>query len=85
MVADRCACSLRSSSTFATQERFVYRHQWRPNDLLIWHNRTVLHRAMPFDSAREKRLMVHTTIAGEAPTLSAAAERRRRERTTRHL
>ncbi|MEC8028315.1 MAG: TauD/TfdA family dioxygenase, partial [Pseudomonadota bacterium] len=58
---------------FATQERFIYRHQWRPHDLLIWHNRTVLHRATPFDGAREKRLMVRTTVAGEAPTLSAAA------------
>jgi len=58
---------------FATQERFIYSHQWRPHDLLLWDNRSVLHRATPFESASEKRLMVRTTIAGDAPTLTAAA------------
>lgn len=56
---------------FATQERFVYAHKWRPLDLILWDNRAVIHRATPFESATEKRLMVRTTIAGEAPTLAA--------------
>jgi len=58
---------------FATAERFVYSHVWQPNDLILWDNRAVIHRATPFESATEKRLMVRTTIAGAAPTLAAAA------------
>lgn len=54
---------------FAAQDRFVYSHHWRPHDLVMWHNRAVLHRATPFDSAAEKRLMVRTTVAGEGPTI----------------
>ena len=58
---------------FATQDQFIYRHRWRPHDLLIWHNRAVLHRATPFDAGQEKRLMVRTTIAGDRPTLAVGA------------
>lgn len=58
---------------FATQERFVYSHVWQAHDLILWDNRAVIHRATPFESASEKRLMVRTTIAGDAPTLAAAA------------
>lgn len=58
---------------FATQPRFVYAHKWHPHDLLLWDNRSVVHRATPFESSTEKRLMVRTTIAGDAPTLAAVA------------
>lgn len=51
---------------WTTQPRFVYRHQWTPNDLLIWDNTGVLHRAEPYplDSGR---LMRRTTLMGEEP------------------
>lgn len=58
---------------FATQPRFAYTHKWQPHDLLLWDNRSVVHRATPFESSTEKRLMVRTTIAGDVPTLAAAA------------
>ena len=58
---------------FATQDRFIYSHKWRPHDLLLWDNRAVIHRATPFASAAEQRLMVRTTIAGRASTLATAA------------
>lgn len=41
----------------AAPER-VYRHRWRPRDLLIWDNRCVLHRATPyraFEAPRDLR------------------------------
>jgi alpha-ketoglutarate-dependent 2,4-dichlorophenoxyacetate dioxygenase len=57
----------------ATQPALVYRHAWTPHDIVVWDNRAVLHRATPFDSTTERRLMVRTTIAGERPTLAAAA------------
>jgi alpha-ketoglutarate-dependent 2,4-dichlorophenoxyacetate dioxygenase len=56
---------------FATEERFVYTHRWSPHDLVLWDNRAVMHRATPFHSGAERRHMVRTTIAGDAPTLAA--------------
>jgi alpha-ketoglutarate-dependent 2,4-dichlorophenoxyacetate dioxygenase len=57
---------------FGTQERFVYSHRWAPNDLILWDNRAVLHRATPFQSTSERRHMVRTTVAGAQPTLHTA-------------
>jgi alpha-ketoglutarate-dependent 2,4-dichlorophenoxyacetate dioxygenase len=57
----------------ATEDRFIYSHRWSPNDLLIWDNRAVLHRATPFASTTERRHMVRTTVAGQGPTIAAAA------------
>ena len=56
---------------FATDKRFVYSHVWRPHDLILWDNLSVLHRATPFASMEEPRRMVRTTIAGDGPTLAA--------------
>ncbi|MEM7429990.1 MAG: TauD/TfdA family dioxygenase, partial [Pseudomonadota bacterium] len=58
---------------FADQEQFVYSHNWRQHDLVLWDNRSVLHRATPFDAANEKRFVVRTTIAGDGPTIKTAA------------
>ncbi len=53
---------------FAGQERFVYRHRWQANDLVIWDNRSTLHRLRPYDIARHARVMQRITVAGtEAP------------------
>ncbi|MCX7367678.1 MAG: TauD/TfdA family dioxygenase [Alphaproteobacteria bacterium] len=57
----------------ATEDRFIYSHGWSPGDLLIWDNRAVLHRATPFASTTERRHMVRTTVAGQGPTIAAAA------------
>ena len=48
------------------QERFVYRHKWRPDMLILWDNRCCLHNATGgYDGHR--RVMHRTTVAGEAP------------------
>lgn len=57
----------------ATEDRFIYSHRWTPGDLLIWDNRAVLHRATPFASTTERRHLVRTTVAGQGPTIAAAA------------
>lgn len=56
----------------ATQPAFTYAHRWRPHDLVIWDNRAVLHRATPFATTTERRHMVRTCVAGNAPTVAAA-------------
>ena len=48
-----------------TREEFVYRHTWQPNMLLMWDNRSVIHRAYGgFDGY--DRLLHRTTIADRA-------------------
>jgi alpha-ketoglutarate-dependent taurine dioxygenase len=52
----------------ATQQKFVYRHQWRPGEVLMWDNRCLLHRADPnFDASTHPRLLHRTCLRG-APT-----------------
>ncbi|MEM7404652.1 MAG: TauD/TfdA family dioxygenase [Pseudomonadota bacterium] len=54
---------------FACQERFTYRHQWRPGDVLIWDNRSSMHKVCEYDDANTRRLMHRTTIKGDAPIM----------------
>jgi alpha-ketoglutarate-dependent taurine dioxygenase len=49
---------------WATQARFVYRHQWDIGDMLIWDNTGVIHRAEPYP-LDSQRLMHRTTLLGE--------------------
>ncbi|KQX23590.1 MULTISPECIES: TauD/TfdA dioxygenase family protein [unclassified Sphingomonas] len=49
----------------ATQRSFVYRHQWAPGDLVIWDNRTTLHRGRPYDTSQRRELR-RTTILEDA-------------------
>jgi alpha-ketoglutarate-dependent 2,4-dichlorophenoxyacetate dioxygenase len=40
----------------ATQREFVYRHVWKPGDLVMWDNRCTLHRGRRFDLAARREL-----------------------------
>jgi alpha-ketoglutarate-dependent 2,4-dichlorophenoxyacetate dioxygenase len=57
---------------FATHDRFVYSHAWRVNDLVIWDNRSTMHRGRRFDPG-EARDIRQTRLAGGAPTISPDA------------
>jgi len=50
---------------WSTQPQFVYRHSWRTNDLVMWDNRSSLHRGRPWDGHSYKRIMHRTTLAGD--------------------
>ena len=52
---------LRDLTEHATQPKFVYRHAWRPGDLVIWDNRCTMHRATPFEDGRYKRELRRVT------------------------
>jgi taurine dioxygenase len=45
----------------------IYRHQWRPGDLLMWDNCTVQHRAIQDYDLPQRRLMHRTTMGGAVP------------------
>ena len=56
---------LRDLIEHATQRRFVYSHVWRRNDLVMWDNRTTMHRVTRFDESQIRDLR-RTTVAGIA-------------------
>jgi taurine dioxygenase len=51
---------------FAEQPRFVYRHQWQDNDLVIWDNRCLNHRVRGF-STTDLRRRSRVTVSGDRP------------------
>lgn len=55
---------------FACQPPRVYHHHWQPGDAVVWDNRCLLHRALPWD-LHEPRVMMHARIAGDPATESA--------------
>jgi alpha-ketoglutarate-dependent 2,4-dichlorophenoxyacetate dioxygenase len=52
---------LRDLQEHATQPEFVYRHTWHPGDLVLWDNRSVLHRGCRYDLG-QIRDMRRTTV-----------------------
>jgi alpha-ketoglutarate-dependent 2,4-dichlorophenoxyacetate dioxygenase len=56
----------------ATRPEFVYRHEWRVGDLVIWDNRDTMHRGRPHYETRPRDLRRATTLA-TGSTLDEAA------------
>jgi alpha-ketoglutarate-dependent 2,4-dichlorophenoxyacetate dioxygenase len=66
---------IRDLAEHATQPQFVHAHSWQQWDIIIWDNRTTMHRARRYDDLHDVRDMRRTTIRGEgmtAPQLQAA-------------
>ena len=45
----------------------IYRHQWRPGDLVLWDNRGVMHRAHADYDMQAGRVMHRVLLKGEVP------------------
>ncbi len=54
-------------NALAIQPDLTYEHRWTPHQLLVWDNRSVLHRATSYDPATQKRVIRRCTVLGEAP------------------
>lgn len=52
---------------FATQDRFVYCHQWEEGDLVLWDNLRTIHAATPFNDENHLREMWRTTVQSQPP------------------
>lgn len=55
----------------ATQPKYVYRHQWADDDVIMWDNRCTMHSVEPFDNASIRRIMHRVTLVGEAAPVAA--------------
>ena len=54
---------------YISQPKFCYTHKWQKNDLIMWDNRVLLHRVIPYDYAKYRRAMIRGTVEGEVPVL----------------
>ena len=57
----------------ATQARFVYVHKWTQHDLVMWDNRTTMHRVRRFDDLNIVRDVRRTTTRSDGPTVAQEA------------
>jgi taurine dioxygenase len=48
----------------ATRFEFIYRHQWRRNDIVVWDNRCTMHLALGDFDETQRRHMERTTVLG---------------------
>jgi alpha-ketoglutarate-dependent 2,4-dichlorophenoxyacetate dioxygenase len=63
---------IRDLTEHATQPRFTYTHRWRQYDLVMWDNRSTMHRVRRFDET-QVRDMRRTTVAGDSVTVEQLA------------
>ena len=56
----------------ATQRQFVYRHQWRAGDYVMWDNRATIHRGRRYDLKARRDLRRTTTLERHAAHALAA-------------
>jgi len=57
----------------AEQPQYIYHHDWRVGDLLIWDNTGTMHRVVPFDLECGRELH-RVTLVGEEPITSPRIE-----------
>ena len=63
---------LRDLTEHAVQSRFIYKHVWKQYDMLMWDNRSTMHRVTRFDETKV-RDMRRTTVAGGGMTAEQRA------------
>ena len=54
---------------YISQDKFCYKHSWEKNDLIMWDNRVLLHRVIPYDYSKYRRAMIRGTVEGKVPVL----------------
>jgi taurine dioxygenase len=51
----------------ATQTKYQYRHRWRPGDLVMWDNRSLLHKANGDYDMSQLRYLYRIMLQGDVP------------------
>ena len=75
MSADDSAPLITFVQEFSVKPQFTYRHKWLPGDIVVWDNRSAMHKATAY-GRHYRRLMNRTTFAGPdhaASSVSAEA------------
>jgi taurine dioxygenase len=67
METDEARALIEALADHIVKPAFVYRHQWRRGDVLLWDNCLVQHRAIQDYDLPQRRLMHRTTMGGAVP------------------
>ena len=52
---------------YIDNKKFHLTHNWQINDLIMWDNRVLLHRVIPYDYSKYRRAMIRGTVEGTTP------------------
>ena len=55
----------------AIQPKYVYKHAWAKDDVIMWDNQCTMHSVEPFDNAYIRRIMHRVTLVGEGRPIAA--------------
>ncbi len=55
----------------AINDKYVYRHVWAKDDVIMWDNRCTMHSVEPFDNVNVRRVMHRVTLVGEGRPIAA--------------
>ena len=53
------------------QSKYVYKHIWNNNDVVMWDNRCTMHSVEPFDNNTIRRIMHRVTLIGDQKPIMA--------------
>ena len=65
MADDDSAALLAELVQWSTEPQSIYRHVWQENDILLWDNRTTMHRGLPYADRTMVRTLHRVVINGE--------------------
>ena len=54
-------------NALAVHPDLLWKHRWRPGELIVWDNRCTMHRATEYDPATQRRVVRRCTVLGEVP------------------
>jgi taurine dioxygenase len=54
-------------NALAIHPDLTYEHRWRPDELIVWDNRCLMHRATSYDPFVDRRVVRRCTVLGEVP------------------
>jgi alpha-ketoglutarate-dependent 2,4-dichlorophenoxyacetate dioxygenase len=63
---------IRDLTEHATQPQFLYKHVWKQYDMVMWDNRSTMHRVTRFDETQVRDVR-RTTVAGDSMTVEQLA------------
>ncbi len=77
MSADESDLLLTQLLEHVTREEFVHTHEWRQGDLVMWNNRVVMHRVLPYEHTWRRRMLWRVEIlSDERPSRRRSVLRR---------
>ncbi|HWK85811.1 MAG TPA: TauD/TfdA family dioxygenase [Caldimonas sp.] len=67
MAYDEGRALIEELNAMAVHADLSYEHRWKENELIVWDNRCLMHRATPYDPFMQRRVVRRCTVLGEVP------------------